>query len=229
MILSDRDIKVAIESGRIGIDPYVPENVQPSSVDLRVDRVFRVFENHLYSFIDPKTPQPDLTTAKAVEPDGRFILHPGRVRAGRHLRTDPASRRHRGATGGKIQPGPHRVAHPFNGRVRRSRFRWISDPGVGQRRQPSDRDISRDADRPGQLLPSVEPRRASLRVTESRVQVSRSARPHSFPDPRELPLKTSPGEGLAHVEFGKDPVAYRIVDRATFVQDLAERFRHPFH
>ena len=77
MILSDRDIKVAIESGRIGIDPYVPENVQPSSVDLRVDRVFRVFENHLYSFIDPKTPQPDLTTAKAVEPDGRFILHPG--------------------------------------------------------------------------------------------------------------------------------------------------------
>ena len=77
MILSDRDIKAAVESGRIGIDPYAADHVQPSSVDLRVDRVFRVFENHLYPFIDPKTYQPDLTKEMAVEQDGRFILHPG--------------------------------------------------------------------------------------------------------------------------------------------------------
>ena len=77
MILSDRDIKAAVESGRIVIDPYVAEHVQPSSVDLRVDRVFRVFENHRYPLIDPKTYQPDLTNEMVVPPDSRFILHPG--------------------------------------------------------------------------------------------------------------------------------------------------------
>lgn len=77
MIFSDRDIKTAVEAGRIGIDPYVSAHVQPSSVDLRVDRVFRVFENHRYPLIDPKTYQPDLTKEMAVEPDGRFVLHPG--------------------------------------------------------------------------------------------------------------------------------------------------------
>lgn len=85
MILSDRDIKAAIEAERIGIDPYDPENVQPSSIDLRVDRFFRVFENHLYPYIDPKTAQPDLTQERAVSPDGRFILHPGRFVLGATL------------------------------------------------------------------------------------------------------------------------------------------------
>ncbi len=77
MILSDRDIKAAAETGRIRIDPYEEAHVQPSSVDLRVDRVFRVFENHRYPLIDPRTYQPDLTKEMVVEPDGRFILHPG--------------------------------------------------------------------------------------------------------------------------------------------------------
>ena len=85
MILSDRDIKAAIEAERIGIDPYEPDNVQPSSVDLRVDRFFRVFENHLYPYIDPKTAQPDLTQERAVSPDGRFILHPGKFVLGATL------------------------------------------------------------------------------------------------------------------------------------------------
>ena len=77
MILSDRDIKQAVESGRIEIDPYEPSNVQPSSVDLRVDRRFRVFENHLYPIIDPKVYQPGLTKEMQVEPDDMFVLHPG--------------------------------------------------------------------------------------------------------------------------------------------------------
>ncbi len=77
MILSDRDIKEAVASGRIVLDPYMPENVQPSSVDLRVDRVFRVFENHRYPLIDPRTYQPDLTNEMVVPTNGRFILHPG--------------------------------------------------------------------------------------------------------------------------------------------------------
>ena len=53
MLLSDRDIRAQIASGRVGIDPFAPELVQPSSVDVRLDRYFRVFENHRYPHIDP--------------------------------------------------------------------------------------------------------------------------------------------------------------------------------
>ena len=77
MLLSDRDIKSEIDAGRVRIDPYDPGLVQPSSVDVRLDRFFRVFENHKYPHIDPAADQSDLT--RMVEPDGdnAFILHPG--------------------------------------------------------------------------------------------------------------------------------------------------------
>ena len=77
MILSDRTIRESIATGRIVIDPLEESFVQPSSVDLRVDRFFRVFENHRYPYIDPKTPQEDLTTLVETENDEPFILHPG--------------------------------------------------------------------------------------------------------------------------------------------------------
>lgn len=77
MIFSDRSIKEAIAAGRIEIDPYDPSYVQPSSVDLRVDRVFRVFENHRYPHIDPRAPQEDLTKEIVVDGDEPFVLHPG--------------------------------------------------------------------------------------------------------------------------------------------------------
>ena len=77
MLLSDKDIRAEIESGRVVIDPYDPAMIQPSSIDVRLDRYFRVFENHKYPHIDPSVEQPDLT--RLVEPDGDepFILHPG--------------------------------------------------------------------------------------------------------------------------------------------------------
>jgi len=77
VLLSDRDIRAEIDSGRVGLDPYEPAMVQPSSVDVRLDRFFRVFENHRYPHIDPAQEQPDLT--RLVEPAGGepFILHPG--------------------------------------------------------------------------------------------------------------------------------------------------------
>jgi dCTP deaminase len=77
VLLSDRDIKSEIDAGRVRIDPYDPGLVQPSSVDVRLDRFFRVFENHKYPHIDPSVEQPDLT--RLVETDGEeaFILHPG--------------------------------------------------------------------------------------------------------------------------------------------------------
>jgi dCTP deaminase len=77
VILSDVSIRAAIEAGRIEIDPFDPGMVQPSSVDVRVDRYFRVFENHRYAVIDPKRNQPELTTEVATEVDHPFILHPG--------------------------------------------------------------------------------------------------------------------------------------------------------
>ncbi|HJE58808.1 MAG TPA: dCTP deaminase [Nocardiopsis listeri] len=77
MLLSDRDLNKQIESGRVRIDPFDPSLVQPSSIDVRLDRFFRVFENHKYPHIDPSVEQPDLT--RLVETDGEeaFILHPG--------------------------------------------------------------------------------------------------------------------------------------------------------
>lgn len=77
MLLSDRDIRAEVESGRVGLDPYDAGMVQPSSIDVRLDRFFRVFENHRYPHIDPAAEQPDLT--RLVEaPDGEaFVLHPG--------------------------------------------------------------------------------------------------------------------------------------------------------
>lgn len=77
MIFSDRSIKEAIATGRIEIDPFDPSYVQPSSVDLRVDRAFRVFENHRYPHIDPRSPQDDLTKEVVVGDDEPFMLHPG--------------------------------------------------------------------------------------------------------------------------------------------------------
>ncbi|AGF73574.1 dCTP deaminase [Corynebacterium halotolerans] len=77
MLLSDRDIRAAIDSGDLGVEPYDPELVQPSSVDVRIDKFFRVFNNSKYTHIDPKQAMEDLTTLVEV-PDGEsFVLHPG--------------------------------------------------------------------------------------------------------------------------------------------------------
>ncbi|GAB3706841.1 dCTP deaminase [Mariniluteicoccus flavus] len=77
MLLSDREINARLGSGDIRLEPHDPAMVQPSSVDVRLDRFFRVFENHRYPHIDPAEEQPELT--REVEPDGDdpFILHPG--------------------------------------------------------------------------------------------------------------------------------------------------------
>ena len=77
MLLSDRDIRAEITAGRVKVEPSTEAMVQPSSVDVRLDRFFRVFENHKYSVIDPSIEQPDLTREVAVGADEFFILHPG--------------------------------------------------------------------------------------------------------------------------------------------------------
>jgi dCTP deaminase len=77
MVLSDRTIQRLLAEGRIEIDPYDAALLQPSSVDVRVDRYFRVFHNARYPYIDVKQPQEDLTELVEVDGDTPFILHPG--------------------------------------------------------------------------------------------------------------------------------------------------------
>jgi deoxycytidine triphosphate deaminase len=86
MVLSDRDIRAALQNRRVRIDPYDPSCLQPSSVDLHLDREFRVFRNNRYPYIDVRTPQPDLTELVTVSDDEEpFILHPGEFVLGQTL------------------------------------------------------------------------------------------------------------------------------------------------
>ena len=77
MLLSDRDIRSEVDAGRLAVEPWDAGLVQPSSVDVRLDRFFRVFNNSRYTHIDPAQQQDELTAL--VEPDGEdpFVLHPG--------------------------------------------------------------------------------------------------------------------------------------------------------
>lgn len=84
-VLSDRDIRAALEAGDVAIRPYDAADLQPSSVDLHLDRSFRVFRNNRYPFIDVRAPQPDLTELLTVADDEPFVLHPGEFVLGQTL------------------------------------------------------------------------------------------------------------------------------------------------
>src|SRR6188472_1483469 len=77
MVLSDRTIARLLREGKIEIDPYDEELLQPSSVDVRVDRFFRVFHNSRYPYIDVREEQEDLTELVEVDGEAPFVLHPG--------------------------------------------------------------------------------------------------------------------------------------------------------
>jgi dCTP deaminase len=85
VVLSDKTIREQIESGRIEIDPYDGSLIQPSSIDVRVDRRFRVFHNARYPYIDVRQPMEELTELVEVSGDEPFILHPGEFVLGQTL------------------------------------------------------------------------------------------------------------------------------------------------
>jgi dCTP deaminase len=85
VVLSDRSIREEIEAGRIVIEPFDPDLVQPSSVDVRVDRRFRVFHNARYPYIDVRQPMEQLTELVEPPDDEPFILHPGEFVLGQTL------------------------------------------------------------------------------------------------------------------------------------------------
>jgi deoxycytidine triphosphate deaminase len=77
VLLSDRDLVAEIKAGNLQLDPFEPALIQPSSIDVRLDRLFRVFNNHLYTHIDPAQRQDELTTLIDVPEGDPFVLHPG--------------------------------------------------------------------------------------------------------------------------------------------------------
>ncbi len=97
MLLSDRDIRAELDAGRLGIDPFEAALIQPSSIDVRLDSLFRVFNNTRYTHIDPKERQDELTSLvepgegeSCVLPPGEFVL--GSTRAICSLPDDLAGR-----------------------------------------------------------------------------------------------------------------------------------------
>src|SRR5690625_795189 len=77
VLLSDRDIRAQVDAGRVGLEPFDAQMIQPASVDVRLDRYFRLFGNHKYAMIDPATEQADLTREVQVDPEEPYMLHPG--------------------------------------------------------------------------------------------------------------------------------------------------------
>jgi dCTP deaminase len=77
MVLSDHTIREQLAAGRLVLDPFDDALVQPSSVDVRVARQFRVFHNNRQPYIDVRKPSEDLTELVEVGDDEPFILHPG--------------------------------------------------------------------------------------------------------------------------------------------------------
>ena len=153
MLLSDRDIRGQMDGGRVMLEPYDEAMIQPSSVDVRLDRFFRVFENHRYPHIDPAEDQPDLTREVEPEEDEPFILHPGEFVLGSTyevitLPDDIAARLE-----GKSSLGRLGSAHPLDGGFHRPGVLRTRDARAVERRDAADQAVARDEDRSAVLLP----------------------------------------------------------------------------
>ncbi|WP_431881731.1 dCTP deaminase [Micromonospora chalcea] len=85
MLLSDRDLTAEIKAGALTLEPFEPKLMQPASVDVRLDNLFRTFNNHRYTHIDPAAQQPDLTRLVEIPAGEAFVLHPGEFALGSTL------------------------------------------------------------------------------------------------------------------------------------------------
>ena len=125
--------------------------LQPSSVDVRVDRTFRVFHNARYPYIDVKQPQEVLTELVEIDGDEPFILHPGEFVLGSTLERVTLPDDLVARLEGKSSLGPPRPPDPLDGRVHRPGLRRARDARAVERREPPDHDLLRDEDRPDLL------------------------------------------------------------------------------
>ena len=121
MLLSDRDLRAEIDAGAFGLDPFDPSLLQPSSIDVRLDRYFRVFNNSKYTHIDPQMQQDDLTTLVEVAGDEAFVLHPGEFVLGSTFEAVTLSDELAGTARGQVVARPARPAHALDGRASSTR------------------------------------------------------------------------------------------------------------
>ena len=122
MLLSDRDIRSEITNGRVAVEPFEEAMIQPSSVDVRLDKFFRVFENHKYSVIDPSIEQSELTREVIAEEGEAFILHPGEFVLASTYEVITLPDDIAGRLEGKSSLGRLGLAHPLNSGLYRSRI-----------------------------------------------------------------------------------------------------------
>ena len=175
MLLSDRDLRAEIAAGRLGIDPFDDTLVQPSSIDVRLDCMFRVFNNTRYTHIDPAQQQDELTSL--VEPvDGEpFVLHPGEFVLGSTLELftlpdDLAGRLEGKSSLGRLGLLTHSTAGFIDPGLQRSHH-----ARAVQRRQSADHPVAGHEDRSAVHLAVDQPGRTPLRQFARGVEVSGSA------------------------------------------------------
>jgi dCTP deaminase len=187
VLLSDRDLRAEIDAGRVVLDPYDAAMIQPSSVDVRIDRYFRVFHNSRYTHIDVAREMDDLTELVEPRGDEPFLLHPGEFVLGSTLECvtlpDDIAARLEGksslgrlgllthSTAGFIDPG-------FTGHVTLELSNVANLPIT---LYPG------HEDRPDLLLPALQPGREAVRVGGVRLALPGTARTDAVPLVQGLP------------------------------------------
>ena len=114
MLLSDRDILAAQSAGHISLDPWTPEMVQPASIDVRLDRYFRLFNNHAYTYVDPAENQGALDRTVRGGSRRTVDFAPWRVRTGFHVGIRQVGPVHCRPSGRQELTGPIGDSHPFD-------------------------------------------------------------------------------------------------------------------
>ena len=186
VLLSDRDLVTEIKAGTLALEPFEPALVQPSSIDVRLDRLFRVFNNHLYTHIDPAVRQDELTSLVEVPEGEPFVLHPGEFVLASTLEVISLGDTARRAAGGQVEPRPAGAADPLDGGLHRPGLLRPRDARTVQRGQPADHALAGHEDRPAVHLPALVAGGAPVRLGGLRVALPGPARADTEPRLAEL-------------------------------------------
>jgi 2'-deoxycytidine 5'-triphosphate deaminase (DCD) len=193
MVLADRTIARLLAESRIEIDPYDEELLQPSSVDVRVDRYFRVFHNNRYPFIDVREEQDDLTELVEVDDETPFVLHPGEFVLGSTLERvrlpdDLVARLEGKSSLGRLGLLIHSTAgvhRPRLGRPRHAR--------AVERREPAGDDLPGDEDRTDLVRAAHRARADAVRQRRDRLEIPGPARADTLAVLAEFPHQGAEG------------------------------------
>ena len=193
MILSDRTLRQQIAEGRIIIEPFDDSFVQPSSIDVRISNMFRVFRNYTAGVIDVKQDMADADGADRARYDGVFMLHPGEFVLGSTLERIGVPDDLVGRIEGKSSLGRLGLIIHSTAGLHRRRVRRAHHPGAHQHRDPADHAVSRHEDRPGQLHADDDARRQAVRQRRHGLEVPGPGGPDPQPLLRELQHVTAGG------------------------------------